>query len=154
MATESTPSEQLAMAQHPDIMALRERYERAAETPQASAIEGLTFMAGTYAAISAWVVGFDGSSPRLAASNLIVGIAVALLAFGYATFYGRTHVLAWVAPMLGAWLIVAPWVVLRGSVDRPTEMVWSNVIVGACVVLLGLSITGLARMRPRVYRRP
>ena len=153
MAAESTPSDQLAMAQHPDIMALRERYERAAETPQASAIEGLAFMAGTYAAISAWVVGFNGSSPRLAASDLIVGIAVAVLAFGYATFYGRTHVLAWVAPMLGAWLIVAPWVVLRGM-HRATEMVWSNVIVGACIVLLGLSITVLARMRPSGRRRP
>ena len=152
MAAESTPSDQLAMAQHPDIIALRERYERAAETPQASAIEGLAFMAGTYAAISPWVVGFNGSSPRLAASNLIVGIAVALLAFGYATFYGRSHVLAWVAPMLGTWLVVAPWVVLRGA-HRPTEMVWSNVIVGGCVVLLGLSITVLARVRPSVHRR-
>ena len=93
-----------------------------------------------------------GVSPRLAASNLIVGIAVALLVFGYATLYGRTHVLAWVAPLLGAWLVVAPWVVLRGA-HRPTEMVWSNVITGGCIVLLGLSITGLARIRPSVHRR-
>jgi hypothetical protein len=32
MTTERAPSEQLSIAQHPDILALRERYERAAET--------------------------------------------------------------------------------------------------------------------------
>jgi hypothetical protein len=155
MTTERAPSEQLSIAQHPDIMALRERYERAAETPQAWVVEGLTFMAGVYAAISAWVVGFNGDAPSLVTSNLVVGIAVTLLAFGFAGFYGRTHGLAWVLPLLGVWLIIAPWVV-RG-IDRTTSLTLSNVIVGACVVLLGLlslGMTAIARVRPRLTRQP
>jgi hypothetical protein len=146
------PSEQLSIAQHPDIMALRERYEWAAETPQAWVVDGLSFMAGVYAAVSSWVLGFNGSAPSLVASNLVVGIAVTMLAFGFAGFYGRTHGLAWVLPLLGVWLIVAPWVV-RG-IDRTTSMILSNVIVGGCVVLLGLGVTAIARVRPRVSARP
>jgi hypothetical protein len=146
MATER--ADQLSMAQHPDIMALRERYEQAAETPQAWLIEGLMFMGGTYAAISSWVVGFNGRSPGLAVCNLIVGSALALLALGFAAFYGRTHGLSWVAPLLGLWLIVAPWVV-RGT-DRSASEIASNVIVGACVLLLGLAVTAMAQGRLRV----
>jgi hypothetical protein len=89
MTTERASSERLSIAQHPDIMALRERYERAAETPQAWVVEGLSFMAGVYAAISSWVLGFNGSAPSLVASNLVVGIAITMLAFGFAGFYAR-----------------------------------------------------------------
>ena len=151
MTTERASSEQLSIAQHPDIMALRERYERAAETPQAWMVDGLTFMAGVYAAISSWVLGFNESAPSLVASNLVVGIAITMLAFGFAGFYGRTHGLAWVLPLLGVWLIVAPWVI-RG-IDRTTSMILSNVIVGGCVVLLGLGVTAIARVRPRMNVR-
>ena len=146
MATERA-QEQLSMARHPDIVALRERYEQASETPLAWLVEGLTFMGGTYAAISSWVVGFNGRAPALAVSNLIVGAAVTLLAFGFATAYARTHGLAWITPLLGVWLIIAPWVV-RGT-DRTTSMILSNVIAGACIVLLGLGVTGAALSRRR-----
>src|SRR5206468_5957775 len=66
---------------------------------------------GVYAAISSWVVGFNGSATSLVACNLAVGVAVTVLAFGFAGFYGRTRGLAWVLPLLGVWLIVAAWVV-------------------------------------------
>ena len=74
-----------------------------------------------------------------------------MLAFGFAGFYGRTHVLAWVLPLLGVWLIIAPWVI-RG-IDRTTSMILSNVIVGGCVVLLGLGVTAIAKVRPRMSAR-
>jgi hypothetical protein len=54
------------------------------------------------------VLGFNGSARSLVASNLVVGIAVTRLAFGFAGFYGRTYGLAWVLPLLGVWLVVAP----------------------------------------------
>jgi hypothetical protein len=40
--TNTTSSEQ-----HPDLMELRARYDRAAETPAARALEGFTFLAGS-----------------------------------------------------------------------------------------------------------
>jgi hypothetical protein len=136
------------MEKHPDIKDLRERYERAAETPQAWVVEGLTFLAGMYAAISSWVVGFNDGAPALAVSNLVVGIAVAVLAIGFAAFYAHTHGLSWVIPIVGIWLAVAPWVV--EGIDRTNSMVLSNVIVGVCIALLGLAVTAMARVREPV----
>jgi hypothetical protein len=49
----------------------------------------------------------------------------------------RTHSMAWVAAALGAWTIVAPWVV-AGEVDT-TRTVTNNVIVGVIVCLLALA---------------
>jgi hypothetical protein len=146
MATERA-EHQLSMARHPDILALRERYDQASETSLAWLVEGLTFLGGTYAAISAWVIGFNGRAPALTVSNLIVGLAVTMLAFGFATNYARTHTLTWITPLIGAWLIIAPWVV-RG-VDRTTSMILSNVITGGCIAALGLAITAITVARRR-----
>jgi hypothetical protein len=141
----------LSIAQHPDIMALRERYEWAAETPQAWVVDGLRLHGGRVR--RDLVVGARLQRERavLVASNLVVGIAITMLAFGFAGFYGRTHGLAWVLPLLGVWLIIAPWVI-RG-IDRTTSMILSNVILGGCVVLLGLGVTAIARVRPRMSAR-
>lgn len=146
MATERA-HEQLSMARHPDIVELRERYEQASETSLAWLVDGLTFMAGAYAAISAWVIGFNGTAPSLATTNLLVGLAVTLLAFGFATNFARTHVLSWVTPLAGVWLIIAPWVVV--GVTTTTAMILSNVITGGVVVILGLAVTAMATMRRR-----
>ncbi|PRX46567.1 SPW repeat-containing protein [Prauserella shujinwangii] len=126
--------------QHPDIVALRDRYEQAAETPQAQLLDGLTFLGGLYVAISPWVVGFS-SAGALAVSNLVTGIALAVLAMGYAGAHGRMHRLAWVAPLIGVWTIITPWVILQGAAT--TGMVISNVITGGVVTLLGLGVAAI-----------
>lgn len=143
-------AEQLSMAQHPDIVALRERYERAFETPQAWAAEGLMLMGGAYGAISPWVVGFRGASFGLAVSDLVIGLALVAMTIGFAGSGAHMHGLTWVTPMLGVWLIITPWVV-RGT-DRTAGLIVSNVVTGACVVLIGLAMTYLAVRGPG--RRP
>lgn len=134
--------------QHPDLMELREKYERAAARPVAQAIDGLTFLAGLYLAISPWILGFNGMTP-LTVSNLIVGLALAALAMGFVSAYGRVHGIAFVAPLLGVWAIISPWVI-RGDMTTTTTVV-SNVIIGGVSVLLGLAAMsfGLARRRRR-----
>lgn len=147
MTTDRTAAEHLSIAQHPDLMALREQYVRANETFLARSVEGLILLGGTYAAISPWVVGFNQSSPNLVASNLIVGLAVALLAAGFASAYERTHGMSWVLVVMGIWLIITPWVVTH--VTTTPSMLVSNIIVGACIVVLGLVATVLGMMRTR-----
>ena len=139
--TTSTPP----MEQHPDISGMRARYEEFAETPVAQAGDGLIFLGGLYLAISPWVVGFTDHS-ALTMSNVFVGITVALLALGFASAFGRTHGYVWVAPIIGIWTIVAPWVVSDPG-SPATSAVLSNVIVGALVVLLTLPVldAGLRR---------
>ncbi|MEU4340076.1 SPW repeat protein [Nocardia sp. NPDC023852] len=128
-------SSETMMSRHPDIVELRDKYERASEAPDAQAVTGLLFLTGLYIAISPWVVGFNGFS-TLTGNNLIVGIALAMLALGFASVYGRTHGIVWAAPLIGLWTILAPWVV-SGDVDTAST-IWNNVVAGAIAVLLGL----------------
>jgi hypothetical protein len=134
------------MEGHPDILELRARYDRAAETMSAHAVDGLTFMSGLYLAISPWVVGFNGRT-TLTVNNLLTGIAVTLLAVGLASAYGRTHGVAWVTPLIGVWTIIAPWVVSGNPVT--TSMILSNVITGAAIVVFGLAATAMGMLLRR-----
>ncbi|MEU1020419.1 SPW repeat protein [Streptomyces sp. NPDC005900] len=150
------------METHPDIADIRARHEmaeRAASTPKVQAVETMAFVTGLYLAASPWIAGFDGLT-RLAVTNLIVGIAYALLmSGGFGRAYERTHSMAWAACALGAWTIVAPWVV-AGDVST-TRSVVSNIITGAVALLLGLAASAAARAgrgsdaghaRARTYR--
>ncbi|MFE2699315.1 SPW repeat protein, partial [Streptomyces mirabilis] len=72
--------------EHPDLMELRARHDRAAATPRAQAIEALALITGLYVAASPWIAGFNGFT-TLAVTNLIAGIAYMLLLGGLGTSY-------------------------------------------------------------------
>jgi hypothetical protein len=109
----------------------------------AQATDGATLLAGLYLAISPWVVGFNGLS-RLTVSNLVTGIALAALGLGFASAYGRTYGLSWIAPIIGIWTIVSPWIVRSAT----TSTIWNNVVTGAVILLLGLGAVAVgARLR-------
>lgn len=97
---------------------------------------GLTVLAAVYGAVSPWIVGFDATT-RLAVNNLVVGLCVAFLACAMAAALDRMHGLAWTLPAFGVWFIVSPWIVMGGSPSA--EMIWSNVITGALLTILGLN---------------
>jgi hypothetical protein len=121
--------------QHPDLLALRARYERAAESMSAQGTFGLALLTAVYAAVSPWIVGFQGT--RLAVNDLIVGIVCAVLAYGFAAALNRTHGMAWTLPVLGVWFIFSPWLLHHFSPHG--GMIWSNVIAGALLTVLGLN---------------
>ena len=121
---------------HPDLLALRERYDRAAESMTAQGTFGLTLLTAVYAAVSPWIVGFQGTRP-LVVNDFVVGIVCVALAFGFAMALDRSHGLTWTLPVFGAWFIVSPWI-LHG-VSPHGSMIWSNVIAGAALTLLGLN---------------
>ncbi|WP_433223365.1 SPW repeat protein [Microtetraspora malaysiensis] len=136
------------IGQHPDIMQMRARYEEAAANPTAQLTDGLTLLAGIYLAVSPWIVGFR-TLPNITVNNLITGILVALLALGYSSAYGRTYGLAWVAPVIGVWTIIAPWVI--SGPNARLGVIISNVVVGAIILLLGLAnmSTGMTAAKRR-----
>jgi hypothetical protein len=123
---------------HPDLLALRARYERVAESMTAHFTFGLALLAGLYVAASPWIVGFNGTG-SLATSDLIAGIAVAFLAYGFATTLDRAHGMTWTLPVLGVWVIVSPWIL--PGVTLTAGMIWSNVVAGALMTFLGLNAT-------------
>jgi hypothetical protein len=120
---------------HPDIMALRASYDRAAESMTMQGTFGLTFLTGLYCVLSPWIVGFDATS-RLTLNDFIVGFAVAVLAFAFGAALDRTHGMTWTLPVIGVWLIVSPWA-LR-DVSPTAGMIWSNVITGVLIFFFGL----------------
>jgi hypothetical protein len=130
--------------EHPDIVALRMRYDRAVETPAAQGVYGLSFLTGLFVAASPWIVGFNGLT-TLAITNLITGVAMCVFTLSLASAYGRTHGIGWVAPLLGAWTVVAPWAV-AGGVDT-SRTILSNVIAGGVFALLSLTALGLGAWR-------
>ncbi len=119
-------------------MALRARYERVAESMSAHFTFGLALLTGLYVAASPWTVGFSATR-SLATSDLIAGIAVAFLAYGFATTLDRAHGMTWTLPVLGAWVIVSTWIL--PDVTLTTGMTWSNVVAGALLTFLGLNAT-------------
>lgn len=132
---------------HPDLAELRNRYEVAAEKPAARAIDGLTILSGLYLALSPWIIGLTrfGGTGDLRINNLITGIAVAVMAMGLASAFGRTHGVAWAVPLIGLWTIAAPWAV-SGAAPMGGTII-SNVIVGALIFLLGLGATVIPMRR-------
>lgn len=132
------------IARHPDIVALRERYEVASETRVAQAVQGLLLLAAFYLAASPWIVGFRGMT-NIAVTNLIAGGALALLALGLSVSYARLHGLSWVVPAIGVWTLVAPWA-MAGAMDT-TRTIWNNEFTGAAIVVLGLLMMLVGAMR-------
>jgi hypothetical protein len=104
----------------------------------------LGLITGLYLAASPWIAGFNDFS-TLAVTNLITGLSYALLMGGFGHAYERTHGMAWAAAALGAWTVVAPWVV-AGNVDT-TRTIVNNVIVGLLALLLALAAASAASMR-------
>ncbi|MFF1868258.1 SPW repeat protein [Streptomyces sp. CB03911] len=136
----------MGMEHHPDIVELREHYERVTSTPAAQGVEALAVLAGLFLAISPWVVGFSGflGFTTLVVNNLILGLAFALLMGGYGSAYERTHARAWAATAIGVWCMIAPWVV-AGNVDV-RRTITTNLITGGCMALLGLAAISMASM--------
>ncbi|MFI5670777.1 SPW repeat protein [Streptomyces sp. NPDC051704] len=126
---------------HPDLAEMRSRFERVTSTPAAQAVEALALITGLYLAASPWIAGFSGLG-SLAINNLIAGVAYCLCMSGLGSAYERTHAMAWTAVAIGAWTIVAPWVI-AGDVST-TRSVVSNVITGGVALLLALSMAGMA----------
>jgi hypothetical protein len=80
--TGTTSSSAHHIENHPDIMSLRDRYAKVGDSAATGLLESLCVMAGLYLAISPWVVGFQ-SFAGLRVSNLVTGLALAVLGLGF-----------------------------------------------------------------------
>ncbi|MDF2260011.1 SPW repeat protein [Streptantibioticus ferralitis] len=127
------------LSQHPDVHEMRERYARVMAGRTEVAVDGLVLLAGLWCAVSAWTVHFSAARPDLAINNLIIGVTVAVIGLGLTMAPDRMAGLSWAAAAMGIWLIISPWVVTRAP---DTGVIWSNVVVGAVICLLGLVAAG------------
>lgn len=114
----------------------------AGPTPAAAALDsaavasGLNVLAGVWLIIAPWVL--DYSSQNNAVWNQVtVGIVIAVLAFTRAATPDRFESLSWVNFVLGAWLIIAPFLLAYNDTTNTAAIYWNDIIMG--VIVLGLA---------------
>ncbi|MEU6805449.1 SPW repeat protein [Streptomyces neyagawaensis] len=138
---------------HPDVTEMRARYDRMLGGRDVALVDGPVFLLGLYCAVSPWILHYTTSQPSLAPHNLIVGIAIGLLALGFTAAPDRMYGLSWAMCALGVWMIIAPWIVG----DSPDAgVVVNNIIIGALALVLGLLCAGasVAKGGSRASRAP
>ncbi|MFE7346574.1 SPW repeat protein [Streptomyces griseus] len=126
---------------HPDASEMRARYDRVMGGRDVALVDAPVFLVGLYCAVSPWVLHFTASQPALVTHNLVMGIAIAVLALGFTMMPERMSGLSWALCAIGAWIIVSTWVV--GS-SPDAGVVINNIIVGGLAVLLGMVCAGAA----------
>ncbi|MEU6686754.1 SPW repeat protein [Streptomyces sp. NPDC046832] len=132
---------------HPDASEMRDRYARMLGGRDVALVDGPVFLLGLYCAASPWIVHYTTSQPALVTHNLIMGIAIGLLALGFTRAPERMYGLSWAMCAVGVWMIISPWVV---GESPDAGVVWNNIIIGALAVILGLVCAGTAaRATPR-----
>ncbi|MGW1294676.1 SPW repeat protein [Streptomyces sp. NPDC002533] len=126
---------------HPDASEMRARYDRVMGGRDVALVDAPVFLVGLYCAVSPWVLHFTANQPALVTHNLVMGIAIAVLALGFTVMPERMYGLSWAICAIGAWIIVSTWVV-GNSPDA--GIVINNIIVGGLTVLLGMVCAGAA----------
>ncbi|MFJ9833040.1 SPW repeat protein [Streptomyces sp. NPDC101169] len=130
------------MATHPDISEMRTRYARMLGGRDVALVDGPVFLLGLYCAASPWILHYTASQPALATHNLIMGIAIGLLALGFTTAPARMYGLSWAMCTMGVWMIIAPWIV---GIGPDAGVIVNNIVIGALTVVLGLMCAGTAQ---------
>ena len=141
-----TSTHHAPIEEHPDLMEMRDRHDRAAATPRSQMTEALALLTGLYLAASPWIAGFNNFT-TLAVTNLIAGIGYMLLLGGLGNSYERTHSMAWAATVIGLWTCLAPWAVAGDTAH--TRSITSNLITGVIATLLALAAATTVRDHTR-----
>ncbi|GAA2630836.1 SPW repeat protein [Streptomyces vastus] len=136
---------------HPDVGEMRDRYARMLGGRDVALVDGPVFLLGLYCAASPWILHFTTSQPSLVTHNLIMGIAIGLLALGFTRAPERMYGLSWAMSAIGVWLIISPWVV---GESPDAGVIVSNVIIGGLAVVLGaVCAAASAKSTPKAYEQ-
>lgn len=127
---------------HPDAQEMRARHDRVMGGGRTTAgADAPVFLLGLYCAVSPWVLHFTASQPSLVTHNLVIGLAIAVLALCFTAMPERMTGMSIAIVALGAWLIVSTWIVGQ-SPDM--GVILNNVIVGGLAIVLGAACAGLS----------
>ncbi|MFD4408200.1 SPW repeat protein [Streptomyces sp. NPDC058466] len=119
---------------HPDASEMRARYDRMLGGRDVALVDGPVFLLGLYCAVSPWILHYTTSQPALVTHNLVIGIAIALLALGFTVTPERMYGLSWAICAMGTWMIISPWIV---GTSPDAGVVLNSIIIGALAVVLG-----------------
>jgi hypothetical protein len=109
--------------------------------------EGIVLLAGLYLIVVPWLTGgFDGLIP-LVASDLVVGLALSLLAVAHAVAFDRMRGLSWVIPVLGLWVVVSPLAISHQGQQRPGPTAWLHNSIGGGIALVAGIVVAASALR-------
>lgn len=137
------------LSTHPDADEMRTRYNRILGGRDVALMDAPVFLIGLLCAVSPWVLHFTTNQPALVIHNVIIGIAIALLGWGFANAPHRMYGLSWAMCAIGTWLIISSWLV-GANPDR--GVIAMNATLGGLTILMGLlcaTAAAKARSRPR-----
>jgi hypothetical protein len=93
---------------------------------------GVDVLAGLWLVLSPFILGFSGTA--LSTSNVILGIAVTVIAIIQLSTNMGSNWLGWLNGLFGLWVLVSPFIL--GALMAAA--IWNNVIVGLVVVILSI----------------
>ena len=85
---------------------------------------------GLWLLFSPWLLGYTGTA-AVAWTAYVVGVIIAVAAYAALVNFQKWE--EWLNAVLGAWLIISPWVLNYGGLR--TAM-WNHIVVGALVLIL------------------
>ncbi|WP_255948430.1 SPW repeat protein [Streptomyces odontomachi] len=139
MAEASHPREDLST--HPDVGEMRERYNRVLGGHDVAIMDAPVFLIGLFCAVSPWIVHFTTTQNQLLVHNVIIGIAIALLGWGFALTPHRMYGLSWAMCAIGTWLVISPWIV---GTHPDKGVIATNASIGGLTILMGLLCAAVA----------
>lgn len=114
------------------------------ERPWAS---GINLLLGLWLVVAPWVVDVS-SQDKAAWSQVVVGAAIALIAFVRISAPENSASLSLINVILGGWLMVAPFVLRSNGTMKADAILWNGILVGVTVVVLGLISSAGVRRGP------
>jgi hypothetical protein len=110
---------------------------------------GLNILAGVWLIIAPWVLSYSNQSNAVW-NEVVVGAVIALVAAARVAAPRQWAELSWINATLGAWLIIAPFVLSYSSAGTPTARIyWNDILLGAIVLVLALWSEMAGRRRGR-----
>lgn len=89
---------------------------------------GITALAGVWVLIAPFVLGYSGTQQAML-NDVIVGLAVLVLA-GIRLFGALSQTwLSWLAALLGLWLLVSPFVLGNSGTPMTNDIIFGIVII-------------------------
>ncbi len=96
---------------------------------------GTNVLLGVWLTVSPWVLNYS-EQDNAAWNQVIIGLAIAVMALVRTASPANFSELSWTNFVLGAWLIVAPFVLPLSETSPSEPVYWNNVIVGVLVLIL------------------
>jgi SPW repeat len=94
--------------------------------------DGANLVLGLWLLVSPWLFGY-AAAPTVAWNAYVVGVIIAVAAAAALIAFQKWE--EWLNAVLGAWLIVSPWVL---GYTATTAAMWNHIVVGALVLILAI----------------